>query len=305
LLGSTSGCGRFGFDELETARSAAEATGEPVASGSEGTADPSGPLPSTQDPTSTAPGTLGTPGDSAEPGDAGQGVPADDAGTIASGNGSGNGAGNLFPLPPGVDCARVQGSVACSDFDGSTSGAGVATGSINANNTTAGYMTGMTSGDSEAAHLQTSFSALAGGALYLRFSVFLPLNTSIVGMTLASVGNPRTTDFGVDLDVVRDGELELRTSGDGKVTLAGSFAVPRGRWTCVRVEIPSLSNASGTANVLVDDLKVLSASNLDTLPSGGAVAARAGIVWTFGGQGPLTVSADNFVLATSPLGPCP
>lgn len=318
------GCGRFGFDEprLEGARSRpGAARGSDTASATSADSD-----------ASAAGG--GAPGSGSSNGGGSNGG-ASNGGTATGGSGGGTGpetdagsttpnpeadAGSplvdaalpepdLLPLPNDIVCSSFTGLLACNNFSGSASGVSVSTETFGpgASATTDEFFSGRTTGDMEGAHLSATFTAISSGALYLRFSAFVPSSFPIAGINLASIGDPSSGgDFGVDLNLVSDGHVEIKTSGDGAVSAASStYTLPRDRWLCVLLKVEDIDNTTGRVHVLIDNTQIIAANDVDTLPAGSVTGASAGIDWTFFNQGPAAVYVDNFVLTRDHPGNCP
>lgn len=199
-----------------------------------------------------------------------------------------------------ITCSSFGGAIACSDFNGSAVGTTVDNVGAVAMD---GYLRATADANTPRAAAHVSFEGVAQGALYLRFSLYVPASTSIVGLSIARLGAfDAVTDFGVDLDLVRDGELELVTSAG---TTASATRVARGRWQCILLEVDSIDSGTGAARVTLDGSVVLTRSNIDSEPPGGIAAAAAGIEATAPGQGSATVLVDNVLLTSQPPGLCP
>lgn len=221
--------------------------------------------------------------------------------------GGDDGNGNLQPLPAPVQCGAEPAVLACTDGARGTRGAAVSATSIGANMIATdppGYAVATTTDDNQAATYRTDFAPLLSGAIHLRFSLFLPFSPALTGINIVSLGQIDDPDFGLDLNIVDDGSLELLSSGDSQTTKSSGFDMPRGRWLCVSVDVPDISN-QGSAVVSIDGHAILVARNLDTLPGNGIAEVGAGIDRTFGGQAGLTAQFDNLVVATAPLSGCP
>lgn len=302
---ATPGCGRFGFELLgsdrDGTRPSAEgdsqgATGEDSDAGQPGPGPDGGPI---------EPDVDGGSGSGFVDGGADAANASDDAG--AADEDAAIPGPMLEPLPTNVDCSKINGLVACDDFSGSQSGVAVDDVSYNGGTATViEFLTATTSGDMQGARVESRFNALNSGAVYLRFSAFVPSYYAIDGINLASLGDLDSgTDFGFDLNLVRNGQVEIKTSGDDQVTSAGAFMLPRDQWICVMVKLESIDDSTGSAKVLINDNEIISASNVDTHPPSGITGASAGLDWTFDGQGPATLFVDNFVVARQHPGDCP
>ncbi len=232
----------------------------------------------------------------AQGGDAGGGRAADAAA------GAEGGAIRPPSAPPnGLDCASYRGLIACDDFNGSKSGTTVAV--AGATLTRDGYLEVATGASASAAHV--SFNGVTAGALYLRFSLYVPSGTSLVGLTVARLGALAVrSDFGVDLNLVRGGEVELSTS-IGRIAGLDTYTIPRDRWICVLLNSETIDDRTGAAHAELDGARVVAATGLDTEPTGGISGAAAGSESVFTGQGAATLYVDNIVLASDPPGLCP
>ena len=150
-----------------------------------------------------------------------------------------------------------------------------------------------------------SFNGVTSGALYLRFSLYVPSGLPIAGLSIARLGRfDATSDFGVDVRLVRDGAVELSTSA-GVVQGSAGFSIARDRWVCVLVHTEPIETSGGAARVSFDAVQVASASNIDTEPSGGVAAAAAGVESIFNGQGAATLYVDGVLLVSQPPPACP
>lgn len=302
LAVAASGCGRFGFDPLsfndrdEHSGSATGVDNDPVDS----------------EPDGLDAGTGGTNEDGGVPvgsgpgNDAGAASPGNDAATPAVDAGIPPPPTTLAPFPTNIDCTSFTGLIACDNFSGSRSGEGVGARSVNGNAVLNQYLTGTVPGDMASANVFTQFNSLTDGSVFLRFSLFLPGGFGIQGLNIASIGNVTTgTDFGVDLNVLRNGEVEIKTSGDGAVNGADGYVLPRNRWLCVLLKVDTIANTGGSVRVLIDNEEIIAANNIDTEPTGGVTGASAGIDWAFNQQEAATVHVDNFVVTRAHPSDCP
>jgi len=313
------GCGRFGFDEPRVEAAQIRPVG---AGGNEGSDTASATSADSEAGAAGGGGSSsgGAANGGAVAGDSGGGTgtgPDTDAGSTPNPEGD---AGSppvdielpepdLLPLPNDIVCSSFTGLVACNNFNGSASGVSVSTVSfgLGASAVTDELFSGSTKNDMEGAHLSATFNAISTGALYLRFSAFVPSSFPIAGINLASIGDPSSGgDFGVDLNLVDNGHVEIKTSGDGAVNAASStYTLPRDRWLCVLLKVEDIDNTTGRAHVLIDNTQIIAANDVDTLPAGSVTGASAGIDWTFFNQGPAAVYVDNFVLTREHPGNCP
>jgi hypothetical protein len=257
-------------------------------------------------------------GDGDGDGDADGGFTTADAGGLLPMNDGGmpdpdedGGTGTLFgpggtALPRAIDCASYAGALACDNFEGGTSGASVtATEESGTVTFDTGYITSTTTGPTNRAVMETRFSAFTSGAVYLRFSLYVPSSVVFKGLNIASIGDiDDFMDFGIDLDLDTSSTVELYVSGDTSQHSA-AFVMPRDRWTCVLLAVESIDGTNGHARVVVDDQQVLDVTNIDTLPPSGVRGAGAGIDWTYTGQMDTTLHLKNFLVTRSPPGSCP
>jgi hypothetical protein len=309
LFGLLAACGRLGFDTES----------HPV--GIE--PDPEGPevpLPGDGD------GDDGTPGDGDGDGDLDGGLPGDgdgdgDGGVLPMDDGgpgpgddasmpepdAGGGATGPYNTQPApIDCASYTGLIACDDFEGGTSGGTVTQTEENGTlELDQGLIVAHTSGPSSRAVLESRFSAITSGELYLRFSLYIPSTVVLRGLNVGCIGDlDDFADFGVDLDFEANDNMELYVTGDNSVH-AATHAVPRDRWMCVLFKMESISGTNGHVRVFIDDQEAMDVQGIDTLPPAGVRGASAGIDWTYGGQGDTTLYIKNFLVTRDHPGNCP
>jgi hypothetical protein len=316
LCGLLTACGRVGFEaQLQPStldpseRDAGATTGDGDGDGDGSSSDADG-------------GGAGDgDGDSlpGEGGDAGGGfVPVEDAGGTQpmidggtplpdpdSGTAALIGPGGT-PLPAALDCSSYTGLLACDNFQGGASGAGVtATEESGTVSFDPGYITAHSTGGSNRAVMETRFAAFTSGAVYLRFSLYIPSSVAFKGLNIASLGDiDDFNDFGIDLDVDTSSTIQLYVSGDSSQRSA-SYAMPRDRWMCVLLAMENIDAASGHVRVSINDQQVLDATNIDTLPPNGVRGAGAGIDWTYTGQMDTTLYVTNLLVTRTPPGSCP
>jgi hypothetical protein len=316
LLGA---CGRLGFSahqesstgsahDVHQDASAGDSPGDGDAPAGDGDApDPAGPDASQASADAGDDTPLPDRGDAGDAvGDAGVARP--DAGTFEADAGSINPPPpEPYPLPALVDCASVSGVLSCDNLSSSSRGASVYTdqelGSVSFDD---GVATAYVSENSGRAVLQTDIAARSSGNIYLRFSLYVPGSQAISGLNIANIGVPDIGgDFGLDLNLERDGEVEIYTTGDDAVVAAGAYKIPRDRWMCVLLKVEGISETNGAVRVRIDGQDVLTSSGRDTLPPGGVVGAAAGVDWTYDTQAETTLYVTNFLLTTQHPGDCP
>jgi len=226
-----------------------------------------------------------------------------DAGFVSDASLTRDGSAETLPrsLATSIACSSYGGLIACSDFNGGSSGTTVS--SAGAAAIQGGYLRASSSTIAPRAAAHVSFDGVSSGTLYLRFSLYVPSSAAVVGWTLARLGRlDASSDFGVDLELVRDGELELRSSAGTLVASGPRLA--RDSWQCVLLEVTP-SDRLGSARVVLDGSVVAMVSNLDSAPPGGIAAAAAGIERVAAGQSDTTVFVDNVLLTSQPPGSCP
>jgi hypothetical protein len=227
------------------------------------------------------------------------GTPAPDAGQMLV---------EPFPLPTSIDCSSYAGTVSCANFDSELLGSGFSlyeegTGKISI---AQGYATGSATDPDAIAIVEDLFSAHTSGNIYMRFSMYIPSSVNITGLNVASIGNPETSnDFGLDLDLVNDGEVQVYVSGTDSDITGATGKIPRDRWMCVLWKVEGISDGSGTVRVLIDNTEVLSRSNVDTSPPGGVVGVSLGVDWTYNAQKNAKLYVDNLLITTQHPGNCP
>lgn len=309
LAVAASGC-RFGFDPLsfnDRDEQSGSATGVDNEAGDAPDASPSDLTPDGLDAA-----TVGTNEDASTPvgpgsaNDAGAPSPVGDAATPGVDAAIPPPPTTLAPFPTNIDCTSFTGLIACDNFSGSRSGENVRSGTFNGSTVLNQYFTGNVPGDMASANLSTQFNSLTDGSVFLRFSLFMPGGFGIQGLNIASIGNVTTgTDFGVDLNVLRNGEVEIKTSGDGAVNRADGYVLPRNRWLCVLLKVDTIANTGGSVRVLIDNEEIIAANDIDTEPAGGVTGASAGIDWSFNLQEPASIHVDNFVVTREHPSNCP
>jgi hypothetical protein len=211
------------------------------------------------------------------------------------------------PVPPSAGTpalsCRDPGLIACDDFNGNRSGTTVSL--AGAARASGGLVIASVSPSSSRAAAHVSFNAVTSGALYLRFSLYVPANVATTGLTIARLGRfDVASAFGVDVRLVRDGAVELATSA-GVLPASTGFRVARDRWVCVLVQTDIIDKTSGSARVSFDGVQLASATNIDTEPGAGIVAAGAGVESVLNGQGAATLYVDGVLLVSQPPPPCP
>jgi hypothetical protein len=211
------------------------------------------------------------------------------------------------PVPPSAGAptlsCRDPGLIACDDFNGNRSGTTVSL--AGAALSSGGFVVAPVSADSPRAAAHVSFNAVTAGALYLRFSLYVPANVATAGLTIARLGRfDVTSGFGVDVRLVRDGAVELASSA-GVLSGSTGYRVARDRWVCVLVQADTIDKTSGSARVSFDGTQIVSATNIDTEPGTGISAAAAGVESVLNGQGAATVYVDGVLLVSQPPPACP
>lgn len=154
------------------------------------------------------------------------------------------------------------------------------------------------SATSQAKVEQRAFDELESGAVYLRAYVYLPSSVDVGRFTILSLAGGGPPYVGVAVGLGPGGALQLEVSSAPEY-LPTETALPRDRWTCLMVEVDVAQD--GSAALVVDGAPVVSASDLDTVPGGGATLAAAGILWAPADQGPAEIYIDELVVDTVPL----
>lgn len=216
---------------------------------------------------------------------------------------------------PAVDAARVScppphdAALFCSEFERAlesewevaSTGSATLERSTTRSHRGGGALRAASDGASSYAVVSADFAPLRSGVLFVRSYVYVEAGLDSEIMNILFVGDrARTEPFaGVDVNL-DDGVLQLFSPRATPTRQAGTLAIPRGRWFCLRLQL-AIDDVEGSLELFVDDQLVLSSGRFDTLPAAGVNVLRAGIDWSSQQTSRFEIYFDDLVVDTRAL----
>ncbi|UJR82587.1 hypothetical protein [Sandaracinus amylolyticus] len=223
----------------------------------------------------------------------------------------GSGDGGTLDAPPSIDeCASQHaGALVCSGFEGDVGTywslttrddgmVGTTTAAVHRGERALRAEMG---GSGATAFVHRRFTPIASGDLWLRAFVRVPAPSPSVGVNLLALEHQGSDVFGIDVNVVRDGRVEVFGVEAGTFDAPDELRFPADEWVCVELHV-GVSDGDGELELFLDGERVVSATGVDSYPAGDYDRVLVGVAWSDPSQGTFEALVDDVVLDVQPIG---